>query len=181
MSRARDLGLVLTAVLAVPAAAATSCSLEGLAGGPASSGYGPIYEAEDAGLAAKFTIGSDPDASAGEYVFVPAGAGCTGQSGTSEVMFDVAVAAAGGYLVWARLKAPDSSHESFYVSVDMGPKALFRASVLGEWVEDAVYDSAAEVKSPIVYELEAGAHQILFVCRSDGTLLDRIRLQEVGP
>jgi hypothetical protein len=175
MSRVRSLGLVLAALLAMPTAAAT-CSLAGLAGGPP-----PIYEAEDAGLAGKFTIGTDPDASAGEYVYVPAGAGCTGQSGTGEVIFNVTVETAGSYMIWARLKAPDSNHESFFVSVDMGHQALFRATVLGDWVEDLVYDSSAEVKTPIVYALNAGAHQVLFICRSDGTLLDRIRLQATGP
>jgi len=175
------------AAVAAGLAAAASCSLAGLADPPQGSssssgggGFAPLlYEAEDAGLYGKFLVGNDSDASNGAYVYVPAGAGCS--DGVSEVVFDVTVGAAGTYLIWARGLSNDSNHDSFFVSVDMGQPALFRLPHVGVWVEASVFDSASEVKTAILYQWNAGPHQVVFKCRNDGTLLDRIRIDTVPP
>jgi hypothetical protein len=187
-ARSQRLSAPLLAVVAGGLVAGISCSLAGLAdppqgsassgGGAASSGSGLVYEAEDAGLLGKFVIGHEPDASNGEYVYVPAGAGCS--PGLSEVVFDVVPPNAGTYVIWARALAPNNNHETFFVSVDVGPQALLRLPV-GYWEEVSVFDDAAEVKSAIHYAWDAGHHQVVFACRSDGTLLDRIRIDPVPP
>jgi hypothetical protein len=187
-ARAPRPSALLLAAIAAGVVAAVACSLAGLADPPqasassgsseASSGSG-VYEAEDAGLYGKFVIGDDRDASNGEYVYVPQGAGCS--DGLSEVVFDVAVGASGKYVIWARVYSNSSEHDSFFVSADMGPEALFRVPVLASWVEESVFDEASEVKTAIQYAWDAGSHRIVFKCRGDATLLDRIRIDTVPP
>jgi hypothetical protein len=138
-----------------------------------------VYEAEDAGLYGKFIIGDDPDASNGKYVYVPLGAGCS--DGVSEVVFDVAVGAAGTYLIWVRGLSNDSNHDSFFVTVDMGQPLLFRVPHVGTWIEDGVFDDSSEVKTAIHFAWDAGHHQIVFKCRNDGVWLDRIRIATLPP
>lgn len=184
--------MLFAAALSAPIPAvfvAASCSLQGLADSPqasssSSSGQGGAgaklaYEAEDAALYGKFTTGKDPAASGGEYVFVPAGAGCS--DGLSEVIFDVTVSAAGKYHLWATVSADSGLHDSFLVSVDGASPAVFSVPDKGSFVEEAVDDSSAAVKAPIVYALSAGAHHIVFRCREDGASLDKIRIEEAPP
>jgi len=206
MARVRTRTLLFTAALMAPApalfAAATSCSLQGLAEPTAASsssgalesssatssssssgqgGAGPPlrYEAESASLYGKFVIGMDPDASGGEYVFVPTGAGCA--DGLSQVIFDVSVSASGKYVIWATVSADSGLHDSFFVAVDGADAAAFSVSPAGHFEEEALNDSFADVKAPIQYTWDAGSHKVVFKCREDGASLDRIRLQVAPP
>jgi hypothetical protein len=192
-TRAPRLALLGGASIAVCLLAVGSCSLAGLAdppqassstgsGASGSGGSGPaslFYEAEDAGLYGSFVIGDDPDASNGKYVYVPVGVSCS--DGLSEVVFDVALDAAGTYVVWARVSTNSSDHDSFFVSVDMGQEAVFRVPTLGPFVEEGVSDSASEVKAAIHYPWDAGDHRIVFKCRTAGAFLDRIRIEAAPP
>jgi len=170
-------GLATTASGAGASGAGSSSGSE--ASGSSSGGAGLLYEAEDAGLYGKFVVVDDPDASAGKYVIVPTGAGCS--DGLSEVVFDVEVAAAGSYVIWARVQATDPSHDSFLVSADMGPEALFSVGEPSTFVEDAVTDSSSDLKTAVHYAWDAGRHTVTFRCREDGTSLDRIRLDLAPP
>jgi hypothetical protein len=158
---------------------AVDAGVDGRGGGGGATAPKLIYEAEDAGIFGKYVIQSDPDASNGEYVIVPADAGSC--SNDDYVVFNVTVSADGTYLIWTRVIGTGLHNDTFFVSADMGPYYMVRTSVLGEWVEDAVFDDTADVTTPIHYQWEAGAHQIIVVCRADDVSLDRIRLEAVPP
>lgn len=193
--------LLFAALLTSGLVAAISCSLANLAdppqasSGPSSSSAGSgggdtqadagpadaklIYEAEDAEIVGKYVILSDPDASNGKYVIVPSDAG--GCSNDDYIVFNVAVSADGAYLIWTRAMGSGLHNDTFFVQTDMGPPYMVRTSVLGEWVEDAVFDANGEVTTPIHYMWEAGAHQIIVICRATDVGLDRIRLEAIAP
>jgi hypothetical protein len=99
----------------------------------------------------------------------------------SEVVFNVAVATQGTYLIWARGYSSDSNHDSFFVSVDKGPDALFRVAHVSAWLEEGIFDDASEVKTAIHYAWNAGQHQVVVKCRNDAVKLDRIRIDTLPP
>jgi hypothetical protein len=185
--------LLLAALLSMGLAAAISCSLVGLADAPLSSSSsgsgggagasaadaGTVYEAEDAQVVGAYVILSDPDASNGKYVVVPADAGSC--SNDDYIVFNVTADADGTYLLWTRIRGTGLHNDTFFVQTDMGPTYEVRTSVLGQWVEDAVFDTNAEVKTPIHYAWEAGAHQIILICRATDVSIDRLRLERIGP
>ena len=209
MHHVRSRALILAALLMPGGVIAISCSLAGLAdplqvssAGPSSSsaaGGGAeagvddsggnaeagvtdaklIYEAEDAEIVGKYVIVSDPDASNGAYVIVPAEAGsCINDD---YLVFNVTASADGTYLIWTRALGTGLHNDTFFVQTDMGTPYMVRTSVLGEWVEDAVFDANSDAMTPIHYMWEAGAHQIILECRSVDTGLDRIRLEAITP
>jgi hypothetical protein len=185
--------LLLGALLSTGLAAAISCSLAGLADPPlASSSSGPgggagagpvdagkVYEAEDAQIVGAYVVLSDPDASNGKYVIVPVDAGSCNNN--DYLVFNVTADADGTYLIWTRIRGTGLHNDTFFVTADMGPLYEVRTSVLGQWVEDAVFDTNAEVKTPIHYAWEAGAHQIILICRATDVSIDRLRLERIGP
>jgi hypothetical protein len=204
MPPVRPRSLLLVALLTSGPVAAIACSLAGLAdptpassSSSAGSGGGDvgadakvdadagatdaklIYEAEDAAIFGKYVTRSDPDASNGAYVLVPTDAGSC--SNDDYVVFNVSVNAGGPYLIWTRALGTGLHNDTFFAQTDMGPAYMVRTSVLGEWVEDAVFDANSDVTTPIHYLWDAGAHQIIVECRATDVGIDRIRLQAVAP
>jgi hypothetical protein len=80
--------------------------------------------------------------------------------------------AAGTYVVWGRVIAPSTGSNSFWVSMDGGPFALWNLPVSSSWVWDRV--SSAGVADPVVFSLAAGTHTLVVEQREDGARLDRL-------
>jgi hypothetical protein len=206
MHLVRPRTLILAALLTQGLVIAISCSLAGLADPPqassgsssAGSGGGDagadgsggdddagvtdaklIYNAVDAEIFGDYVIQVDSDAGIGAYVVVPAEAGSC--NNYDYLVFNVSVSAGGTYLIWARVLGTGLHNDTFFVQTDMGTPYMVRTSVLGEWVEDAVFDDTADVTTPIHYTWEAGAHQIIVECRSPAVPIDRLRLQQIAP
>lgn len=132
------------------------------------------WEAEDGDLDGRVRRAEDDDASGGAFV----GADNEAGDGDGGVTFAVDVPAAGSYVVWARILAPDDGSNSFYVQVDDGEALAWhtpgpaRSATSGEWVWAAIRKEDAD--TPLLYLLDAGGHELRFGAREDGTGLDRV-------
>jgi hyaluronate lyase len=134
-------------------------------------------EAEEAALAGDMSIGSDAKASGGGYISAPSG------GGTATFTFNVGED--GDYLLWGRVVATDTSHNSFLVSVDGSQEdvwhLLYEGGLGADWAWDAVsrqgaggFDAPEE--DPWILPLAAGAHTVVVRNRENGTRLDRLLL-----
>ena len=130
-------------------------------------------EAESGSLTAPMAIGSDSQASSGAYVWIPEGTGnvLNGPSqAVGSVAYTFSVPVAGNYVVWGRLI--DNLGNSFYVSRDSGPYALWDTAGGSTWGWDLVNNR--DGADPVVYSLGAGQHTLVIKHREDGAKLDRI-------
>lgn len=169
---------------------ATGCSLEGLADGSGAGSSGVnssgsqggandlAREAEDGVLTGNFVIVEDEGASAGKYVVVPEDKNCEFDA----VRFALSVQNAGKYRIKTRVATgpEEGTDNSFVVTVDGTPAgpAFYDLNISSTFVDDYVRDG--DVPEPVVFDLAAGPHEIVFGCREDGTRLDRIEL-EIAP
>ncbi|MFV1995119.1 MAG: Ig-like domain-containing protein, partial [Verrucomicrobiales bacterium] len=134
---------------------------------PASGGGQILLEAESATLTAPMTIGTDPQASGGSYVYAPTAGG----GGT--VTLDITAPITADYYVWCRVLAPDSSRESFFVTMDSGNEKTFKAGApySSQWRWSRINRKSGEARA---YFLTAGVHTITFRVRDADTGLDRV-------
>ena len=127
-------------------------------------------EAEQGVRSGSMVIGSDPTASACQYV-----ADATAWS-DSTVTFDVNVPYAGSYYLWARVKGLDWSQNSFKVSVNGDPWFHYEIPQFGgdwTWGWDAVHEN----NQPLIpFLLQAGANSVRFQTREANARLDRVHL-----
>jgi len=137
------------------------------------------YEAERANLMGDFKIGMDSDASAGEYVYVPATDDCLAGATADRVIFNVHVDAGGQYVVLVREVANDAGHDSFYVDVDNGTDTFQAVHADGLYQETFVRDALTGALA--LYTLKPGNHLVIFKCRESGAWLDRIGVAPTLP
>jgi len=135
-------------------------------------------EAEDGDVNGTVVLGSDVGASGGQ--FVEGAVGSFGRPGPSDdyVELCISVPAAGDYRIDARALAPNSADDSFYVSVDGGPVALWDIPINSAWATNSVSDRATVGAE--IWTLTAGDHEVRFYQREDGTKLDRVELVNVN-
>jgi hypothetical protein len=142
-----------------------------------------VVEAESGVLSGSVVSSSLAGASGGVVVGAAQGSGSDLSSagtpvGSVAVCFDVAVA--GQYTVSVVESSPDGDSDSWWVSVDGGPAALWDARQSGgSLVSDAV--NSRGVADPLVLDLSAGQHTVSFQVREDGASLDTIQLTPAGP
>jgi hypothetical protein len=129
-------------------------------------------EAESGSLTAPMAIGSDSQASSGAYVYIPEGSGDVFDpaQAVGSLVYTFSVPVAGNYVVWGRLI--DNLGNSFFVSMDSGPNALWDTVGGSTWGWDWVNNRGGA--DPVVYALGAGQHTLAIKHREDGTELDRI-------
>jgi len=136
-------------------------------------------EAEDGSLYTPMEIASDPNATAGSYVWVPKGAG---DGGYAEYTFEITDP--GDYVIWSRIIANDGSSDSFLVSVDGETDITWHTKQGGEetWTWDVVsirsYADVRDASNPNIYNLSAGTHTLTVKQRETGTKLDRILITD---
>ncbi len=119
-------------------------------------------EAESGTLTSPMQVGSDTDASEGQYIEVPNG---NGNNGTGAAQYAFNLSSAGDYYVWGRVLPATHSDNSFYVSMDGAADVTWSIDPTSSWVWAQVGQS---------YSLSAGSHQLLIKQREDGSKLDRL-------
>lgn len=135
-----------------------------------------LIEAEDGEIRGPMTVQLAPDASAGSYLEVSAGAesgsDSSGEPGTAEYVFDVPVS--GTYAIWGRVQSRDSRHNGFYLRVDSEPFVNWETGLGGEgvWIWSAL--KAGSESSPLLLMLEEGRHVLTLKQKDDGTRIDQI-------
>ena len=141
-------------------------------------------EAETGVVVAPMATGVDPTASAETFVWLP-DTDSINDDGSVSVSFDVPQA--GTYALWARVMAPSSSTDSFYVSENGADRDVWHVLYGGEqsstWTWDRVSAQGAGTalspeKDPRLFVLEAGVQEILFGGRERGAKLDRLVLTQ---
>jgi len=131
-------------------------------------------EAEQSFSAAPMVINSDTSASGGASI-------ASNTSASGSATFTVNLATDGDYVIWSRALAPSNYQDSFYVSVDGGPEDVYDVAHdtwSDSWQWTRVNGRAGKdtplTLNPRIFELSAGAHQIVFRTREPRTLLDRL-------
>lgn len=131
-------------------------------------------EAEAVTRVAPMSIGSDNTASQGRYIYttVP-------NSGASTLSFTIPTA--GQYYIWARVKAPSSATDSFFVRVDSGVENIFDVAGVNGWspqwqwrLLNARVGNTVAAINPWMQNFTAGAHTIRVRGREAFTYLDRV-------
>src|SRR6267142_1162845 len=131
-------------------------------------------EAESGNVASPMIIASDSLASAGQYV-----SSATANSGTVSITFSVPTT--GTYYAWGRVLAPNSSSDSFYVSMDGGAEDTYDVaenlwSLQWQWsaVNGRGTAGTPLALNPRTFSLTAGTHTITVRMRDANSKLDRI-------
>jgi hypothetical protein len=131
-------------------------------------------EAESGTLVSPMHDGNDVRAYGGEYV-----SSTTSSEGSTTFTFTVPVHYS--YVVWARVKAVDTTHDSFYVRVDGGTEDIFDAAQGTQgpsWQWSRVNGRGTEgvpgTINPRVFPLSPGTHTVKIRARNVNTPVDRI-------
>ncbi|MEZ4273397.1 MAG: hypothetical protein R3C68_18765 [Myxococcota bacterium] len=130
-------------------------------------------EAEAQAMTAPMTALNDALASGGTYV-------TTQKAEEGDVVFTVDIPKAGDYIIWARVLAPSSLADSFYVSANGGAEDIYDAaentwSNAWQWTRvNGRNGGAAFSLNPRLFDFEAGANTITFRGREVGAGLDVI-------
>jgi len=132
------------------------------------------FEAEDGAVSAPFVVGSDNDASGGEFVWAPEGVGANGYAD-----YSISVSTASDYIVWSRALASDGTSDSFLVSVDSGSDNLWDVGLSSQWKWDSVSDRGTGTfdrpeSDPVLFNLDAGSHVLRVAAREDGAKIDKL-------
>jgi hypothetical protein len=151
---------------------ATSTFQVTVIGRPSELVYLP-FEAEAGTLTSPMAISIDPVS--GGYV-----SSTIDQQGAASFQFPVSVP--GTYIIWARIIAVSGAHNSFYVSMDGGPEDIFDMAAdlwSNAWQWDRVTGRAGSpntvpMQVPRTFQLSSGTHSLVFRCREDSSLLDRL-------
>lgn len=100
---------------------------------------------------------------------------------TGTGVWTFSVSSAGNYVVWGRVKCPNSAQDSFYVKMDSGSEDIYDAAE-GTWSPNwqwTVVNGRAGTGVPLtlnprVFSLTAGTHALTFRGREKATGLDRV-------
>ncbi|MCR9295599.1 MAG: PA14 domain-containing protein, partial [bacterium] len=138
---------------------------------------GDIVEAEAGLLSGRFAIGSDPFASANQYISTPVGITAAGPgSDFAEYVFDIQNA--GIFKLDATVSGPTDGSNSFFVTIDDQPVSGYLWDIpVGDWTSDTVSDRGG--LDPVLLSLDPGLHQIRFHLREGGSRLDSFSLTEL--
>jgi hypothetical protein len=170
--------------LAIAAAAACAGAWIACDSGETSVGsYTPttkLYvEAESADFSGAFATGDDPAASGGEYVVARAGDTFDTAPGQARAHYTLMLGTSGTYVVWGRIRSPDTGSNRFWVQLDGGPWFKWRITVGDIWFWDFFHDDA-DYGAVLTFELAAGRHDLVLANDVDGAELDRLYVTSAG-
>ncbi|MBA3709295.1 MAG: FecR domain-containing protein, partial [Planctomycetes bacterium] len=148
------------------------------AGGPPVVHRPLISEAEGVHLDAPMTVVRDVTASGGAFVETPT-------AETGELRWTFSRPRGGPCRLWALVRAPDSTNDSFYAAIDGGPESIFdvaesRWSSRWQWspvcerIVDQMRPNAITPTRPLIVPLDAGEHTLVLRGREAHTAVDRL-------
>jgi hypothetical protein len=129
-------------------------------------------------------IGSDSSASGEEYIYTP-----EGYQGTAS--FSIEIMDPGSYMISARIIAPDTGSDSFYVGID-GEDAFEDEDYTWDTIEPTSWTWVDVSKrgpggnhtyaefNPMIWTLSFGIHTFLIYGRESGTQIDQLVLKKVS-
>jgi hypothetical protein len=132
-------------------------------------------EAEKGTLTSPMTTSNEGTASGARFIAVASGNNSPNSAPSGgRARYAFTATKAGSYRVWARVSAPSTSDDSFWVRVDGGAFIKWNDIANGvAWHWDSVHDSD-RMNQPVSFTLAAGTHQLELAYREDGTGLDRL-------
>ncbi len=139
-----------------------------------------VIEAEQSHwLLPPFATEDDDGASRGACIWIPGPIGQGGSGPTAEANWLVHIPKPGDYLLWARVRAPTSSDDSFYVRVEQDRREIlakvdWHTGVHKRWAW--IPFRANNKPGDVPLHLNRGAARIQILGREDGTQLDAILL-----
>ena len=138
---------------------------------------GIYLESECAAVGSLFETFSDSQASNGDYITVKPGNNSLSNApdnSADRVRFSIDVSKTGSYNIFARVKAPSGSDDSFWVRANNGTWIKWNnIQSNSSFIWDQVHDNN-NGNTPVSFYLETGSNTIDFAYREDGTLLDKI-------
>lgn len=142
-----------------------------------------IYvEAEEGEIELPMQIGEDEAAFGGTYVEVAAGYNSTDTVPSMGKAIYTVNLKEGEFKIWGRVRALDGGNDSFWVQVDDG--TIYQWNQIehsSSWIWDAVHDNDDNnTNDEVIWNLEAGEHQITIYYREDGTQIDQLYLTNLG-
>lgn len=144
-----------------------------------------VLEAESGSVHSPMDVFEDEDASNGQYIEVPNGAGGGGNLGFAEYLINIEET--GDYTLWGRGIFPDAENDAFRVKIngetyqwDLGQR-----DHQSDWHWDQMSDrgngSAKDPQfNPVVMSLPAGLYSLVIEEAKDGTKLDQFVITPVG-
>ncbi|WKN33205.1 malectin domain-containing carbohydrate-binding protein [Porifericola rhodea] len=133
-------------------------------------------EAEDALVGSNWIIEEDDEASGEAYVTIKPGLNSHSsapEGSSNHVSFNFVLSKAGEYQIKARVKASNSSNDSFWFKVNNGDWV--------EWWENVqTYDFAWKELANNPFNLSQGNNTITFAYREDGAQLDQLHIYNDG-
>ncbi len=134
-----------------------------------------VLEAEEGTIESPMQTGSSASAGGGAFVEVAPGNNSESSAPTTgKVSWTFDVAQAGDHHVHARVIAPSSSDDSFWVRMDGGSWVKWNGVTrTTQWKWDKVHDSD-DSSNTVVYNLSAGQHTLEIAYREDGAKLDQV-------
>jgi len=159
---------------AVPAQPTATPDVPSAPGGCA----GLTQEAENGILSGNMIIRGNSAASGGAYVVAPNGS--PPRNGDDHIDFCVVPTASGVYRMDARTSAPNNAGDSFFVTIDDGPRVVWDIPIISAWNVDSV-NNRLTGNDPVLFGLEAGVEYAVRIWeREDGARIDNFSFIEVG-
>ncbi len=145
---------------------------------------GLVQEAETGALFGDFTVGNDPLASGGKFVYLPEGPRFPGSLQTpnpnQRVDYCFNVDSAGTYRIKANAYARTNDLDTFFVKVDGQPSSGYIWYVPLNTTYQSSYVTDRAATTPITVNLSAGTHTVSVYYREAGTRLDKLALEQVS-
>lgn len=148
------------------------------------SADGPtLWEAEQAGFTVPYEASPDPLAGGGAYLWVSESGGDLG-GGSGRAHYALDVAAAGRYMLSARVLTPTPEDDSFFFSASgeagaaLLPEVVWSPGIFKAWTWRDV--NAPGARGPAVLSLPRGAVTLTLRPREAGAKLDQLRLTPLG-
>jgi hypothetical protein len=138
---------------------------------------GPYIEAEE-GVVSGFAIEEHADASNGRALLAP-DVLSDALPGEARATYTFELEEGGDYIVWARVYAPDTHANRFWLKLDEGGWFLWRISTGTVWYWDDVHDDR-EYGAPLTFTLEAGVHTLALANAGPSARIDRLYVTKDG-
>ncbi len=147
---------------------------------PCSTGTTQVWlEAESASLSGNPSFQMDSDSTASGGVFLAPTSNNLSSPGPNRASYSVTVAA-GNYVMWARVIAPNGDDDSLWVSVDGGGFIRWNnIAPSSSWTWDSLHDSDSG-DAQVTLALSAGTHTLTLANREDGLSVDKLYLSAEG-